>query len=513
MSPTALIIGAGPVGLTMAAELMRLGVPVRIIDKAAARTDKSKALVIWSRTLELMDRMSCADDFIRAGVRVTGANIAAGGPGGDAIGHVTFDSVDSPHPYALMIPQSETERLMEEHLAARGVRVDRTVELTAFRPREDHVDATLRHADGREEPVRARWLLGCDGAHSAVRHGLGMTFEGETLPSEWILADVHLAGLGDRSHEINLFWHGVGVLAMFPIMPDSGRYRVIADVGDGGGDATEVGNISRTPPTLEQVQALLDQRGPGGVVASAPVWLAAFRINERKVADYRHGNVFLAGDAAHIHSPAGGQGMNTGMQDAFNLAWKLAAVHHGLAAPEPLLSSYSTERSAVGRQVLADAGRLTALAIMRNRAAQVIRNHVAALAFGVPCSPLPGIMADKLTELAIGYPESPLTVRRRIGHAPSDPAPGSRAPISGSPESRIGARDGLDAVRFVLCATDDEQARAFVRDHAAFVSQQIRPPFADGGLWLVRPDGYVSMAVKQGEWSALDAFVRLFAAK
>ena len=143
---------------------------------------------------------------------------------------------------------------------------------------------------------------------------------------------------------LTVTWHSEGVLALFPITED--RYRVIADTGNATSDAR------RSDPTLEEIQAVLDRRGPGGIKATAPIWLAAFRINERKVADYRDGRVFLAGDAAHIHSPAGGQGMNTGMQDACNLAWKLALVCHGGCAEAPLLDSYSLERSAVGDEVL-----------------------------------------------------------------------------------------------------------------------------------------------------------------
>ena len=154
----------------------------------------------------------------------------------------------------------------------------------------------------------------------AVRHGLGMQFEGDTLPSDWILADVHLDGV-PKPDEVGVFWHATGTLVMFPIAP--GRYRVIADVEDAHGGAT-----GRTRQ-LKTSKAVIDTRGPGGITASASIWLASFRINERKVADYRAGRVFLAGDAAHVHSPAGGQGMNTGMQDACNLAWKLALIMPG----------------------------------------------------------------------------------------------------------------------------------------------------------------------------------------
>jgi 2-polyprenyl-6-methoxyphenol hydroxylase-like FAD-dependent oxidoreductase len=355
MTSQVLVVGAGPVGLTLAAELKRYGVSVRIVDKASSRTDKSKALVVWSRTLELLARAGCAEAFVAAGCKVVAVNLNAGGR---PLGRVTFDAVDSPYPYALMLPQSDTERLLEEHGAALGVTVEREVELTTFVADGEGATAELRHADGRIETVRADWLVGCDGAHSAVRHGLGFTFEGDTLRSDWVLADVHLAGVPVPSSELAMYAHAEDVLALFPIAP--GRYRVIADVGD-------TGAAPPAEPTLDEVQALLDRRGPGGIAASDPIWLSAFRINERKVKSYRAGRVFLAGDAAHVHSPAGGQGMNTGMQDAFNLAWKLAMAARGVAG-ERLLASYDAERSAVGDMVLRNAGRLTAAATMKEPA-------------------------------------------------------------------------------------------------------------------------------------------------
>ena len=174
----------------------RFGVAIRIVDKSAQRTDKSKALVLWSRTLELIDRMGCGEAFVDAGFKVNAANIVAGSR---TVAHVRLDLIDTPHPYALMLPQSETERLMEQHLNTCGVQVERQVELVRFVLGADMVTATLRHADGREETLQAAWLIGCDGAHSAVRHGLGMQFEGDTLPSDWILADVHLAGAASRT--------------------------------------------------------------------------------------------------------------------------------------------------------------------------------------------------------------------------------------------------------------------------------------------------------------------------
>ena len=177
----------------MAAELSRYGIPIRIIEKAPQRTDKSKAIVLWSRTLELLDRTGSGQKFVAAGFKVTGANIIAGD---QQIAHVHLDEVKTPHPYALMLPQSDTERLLDEHLNTYGVKVERQVELVKFTPAADKVSATLRHVDGHEETIEVAWLIGCDGAHSTVRHGLNLAFEGDTLMSDWMLADVHLTMFG-----------------------------------------------------------------------------------------------------------------------------------------------------------------------------------------------------------------------------------------------------------------------------------------------------------------------------
>jgi 2-polyprenyl-6-methoxyphenol hydroxylase-like FAD-dependent oxidoreductase len=487
MNQNVLVVGAGPVGLTMAAELARYGVPVRVIDKAGARTDKSKALVLWSRTLELIDRMGCSASFVEAGMKATASNIIAGGR---QIAHIRLDPVETPHPYALMLPQSETERLMEQHLNALGAQVEREVELTRFAAENDRVVAVLRHPYGHEETVEPAWLIGCDGAHSAVRHGLGMQFEGETLPSNWVLADVHLAGVRTPPDEMDMYWHSDGVLALFPITRD--RYRIIADVGDAQAGAHQ------SDPTLEEVQALLDRRGPGGIEASSPIWLAGFVINERKVADYRAGRVFLVGDAAHIHSPAGGQGMNTGMQDAFNLAWKLALVGRGLADPKPLLDSYSIERSEVGRQVLANAGHLTAIAIVKGGLLQELRNHVASLIFGL--SPVRRAMTNTLTELSIGYPHSPLTQAGR--HVRSGPVAGARAPVLGV-DPPVGSGD---TPYFALFAHASPACAALIARHRDLLEPEPRPSFGEDGIWLVRPDGYVALAAAGNEPDKISAY-------
>ncbi len=479
-----LIAGAGPVGLTLATELARYGVSVRIIDKNAARTDKSKALVVWSRTLELLDRAGCAEAFIAAGRKVVGANVIHGSKD---IGRIDLTGVESPYPYALMLPQSDTERLLEAHLATLGIQVERSTELTDFVAAESAlvdggggVTATLRHADGGTETVVADWLVGCDGAHSVVRHKLGMSFAGDTLDDEWILADVHVAGLDTPENELALYWHADGILAFFPIGP--GRFRIIADLGPPETEHPQ-------EPPLSQVQALVDRRGPGGVTLTDPVWLSAFRINERKVEHYRADKIFLAGDAAHIHSPVGGQGMNTGMQDAFNLAWKLALVESGQAGPERLLESYSAERSPIGTQVVTNTGRMTSLATLRSHTAQSARNFVASLVFGL--APVRRAMAAAVTELSIGYAHSPLNGPSRHCH----PAPGERMPPQPG-EPPVGAGD---TPRFALFAAPSEATAALLRQCAELLEPALRAPLTAEASWLVRPDGYVAAVAAPGD--------------
>jgi 2-polyprenyl-6-methoxyphenol hydroxylase-like FAD-dependent oxidoreductase len=487
-----LITGAGPVGLTLASEMARYGLRVRICDQNARRTDKSKALVVWARTLELMNRLDpgLTARFIESGLIVREAEIFSGGK---EIAHVDITAAESPYNFALMIPQSETERLLEEHLASLGVQVERAVKLTRFQGDAASVAFTLLHNGSREEMAEASWLVGCDGAHSTVRHGLGMEFQGDRLLSDWILADIHLRGVSGQP-AIKIYWHADGGLVLFPM--GGSRYRVIADVGESSGS---IGEGSRPTPTLEEIQQVLDVRGPGGIGVADPVWLASFTINERKVSEYCSGRVFLAGDAAHIHSPAGGQGMNTGMQDAFNLAWKLALVSRGISPSEPVLSSYSVERSAIARKVLEVTGRATTLLVMKGNVKQTIRNHVASLVLGL--APVTHTMANTLTEIAVGYAESPLNAES--AESRHGPRPGQRAPIRKG-EPAIGSGN---LPRFALCAEDSPMVRSLLSKYPLLVEDSPRQPFHEGGLWLVRPDGYVALSTKGDAVNLVDAYL------
>jgi 2-polyprenyl-6-methoxyphenol hydroxylase-like FAD-dependent oxidoreductase len=483
-----LIAGAGPVGLAMAADLARYGVAVRLIEKSPERTDKSKALVLWSRTLELMDRMECTAPFLTTGKKVTAVNVTAGK---EPIAKITVDGVRTPHPYALMMPQCDTEELLGDFLTSLGVKIERNIELTDFVASADGVTSTLRHLDGTEEMFESGWLIGSDGAHSTVRHKLGMEFAGETMPSSWVIADVHLSDV-PNPEEISIAWHAEGILAVFPI--SGTRYRVIADAG-----IVQTG-AAPADPTLEDVQSILDVRGPGGITVSDPIWLTRFTINERKVSNYRSGRVFVMGDAAHIHSPAGGQGMNTGIQDAFNLAWKLAMVSRGLGDEESLLGSYSAERSPIADDVLKGAGIGTEIALMRGDFKQAIRNRITSFIFGL--SPVKKKMADVLTELSIGYPKSPLNGGG--GYAGAGPKEGERAPVDVE-QTCVGAGD---TPRFALFAGEDDGGGSqLIARYPSLLEPALREPFHQDGLWLVRPDGYVALATRPNRWDEVARYL------
>lgn len=357
-----LVVGAGPTGLTMASELRRQGVDCRVIDKTETRSQFSKALGVHARTMEVFFHIGIIDKVLSSGWSIYGTNLYYGGK---RLVHLDFGELESPYPFVLMIPQSETERVLDEHLNSHGGKVERVTELVTFQQSSSEVIAKVKRAgDDREEEIRCQWLVACDGSHSTVRHTLNVSFEGAAYEELFATADVQV-GWSLPEDEMHAFFSPDGALVFFPF--GNHRYRIIAtvDPARAKGDA----------PTLEEMQTLINERGPQGAKISDPRWLTWFKIHRRSINQYRHGRVFLAGDAAHIHSPIGGVGMNTGIQDAYNLAWKLALVVKG-KADQRLLDSYQDERHPVGQAVLKGTDMATKVATLRHPVAQQIRNHV-----------------------------------------------------------------------------------------------------------------------------------------
>ncbi len=425
----ALVVGAGPTGLTMAAELARHGLRCRIVEQLEAPSVLSRALVVQARTLEVFDDLGIADRAVELGRKVEALNVV--GPGGTRarVPMQAFSWLETRFPFMLMLPQDATEALLTEHLGTFGVKVERGLALEDFRQEAGGVEATLKRADGQVERVRARWLLGCDGARSRVRKGAGIPFEGETYDDACVLADVHVEwSLGQG--ELCLIPSTRGVMAAFP-MPGERRFRLFAVMPR---DMLPEGDET-APFTLEEMQALVDRMVPVPTRLSEPRWMTRYRLHRRGVPHYRQGHVFLAGDSAHIHSPAGGQGMNTGIQDAYNLAWKLALVSRG-HAPESLLDTYEQERHPVGQKLLEGTDRLFGMLARGGTAARLLRAYVVPrIARRVLGSRFAQRrMTRFVSQLAIHYRNSPLSTERIWGEEAGGvrleegPAPGEYVP-------------------------------------------------------------------------------------
>jgi 2-polyprenyl-6-methoxyphenol hydroxylase-like FAD-dependent oxidoreductase len=397
-----LIVGAGPTGLVLAGQLARLGVSFRVIDKSPHPSTTSKAIGLQYRVSEVLDWMGLTDQFRTRGVTLTagvscyvkGAKLLTLRPGrlNARVGRDAFV------PRALIIPQSETEAILGESLCERGGRVEWGTGFVDFNHVPGAVVSRLRRADGTETVVRSKYLVSCEGAHSLIRKQARFSFEGKTYPMKFFMADVELDWHYGRD-EVHAWMHPDGVLAAMA-MPGHNRWRLMIDSGKAvGGGPAEV--------TLQLVQEILAARtGERDARAVNPTWLTEFKINCRMVDRFRNRRVFLAGDAAHIHSPSGGQGIVTGVQDAYNLAWKLGAVLRD-GAPDRLLDTYGEERLPVAREVLRATDRNTNVFFATTTLTRLLRDHVILPVLRLP--PMQERLVREMSQLDKNYRASSLS--------------------------------------------------------------------------------------------------------
>ena len=357
-----LVIGAGPSGLTLAASLVKQGVATTVVDRQAAGANTSRAAVVNARTLEVLDDLDVARRLVKEGIHAPRFTIR---DGRRTLIPVDFSVLPTDYPYSLMVPQATTERLLLERLTELGGTVLRPKTLASLIQDADGVTATFD--DG--ELIRAHYVVGADGMHSIVREQAGIGFEGGAYQESFTLADVRLRGEAPPD-EVILFWAKAGLTVVAPLPGDI--YRIVAPVAD-----------APEEPSAAFVQQLLDERGLGAgrMVVTDVVWGSRFRIHHRVADTYRAGRLLLAGDAAHVHSPAGGQGMNLGIQDGVALAGALAAVLAG--ASDSVLDEYNATRRPIAHQVVEMTDRLTRLATLP-RAARPIRNTAIGLIGRVP---------------------------------------------------------------------------------------------------------------------------------
>jgi 2-polyprenyl-6-methoxyphenol hydroxylase-like FAD-dependent oxidoreductase len=494
-NPPVLIVGAGPTGLVLALWLTRMGVKLRIIDKTAEPGTASRALAVQVRTLEFYRQLGIADEVIAAGVKIEGLNLWVAGQRAARVPLGRIGQGQSPYPFVLVYPQDAHERLLVERLAESGIEVERQTELIGFEEHDDGVRALLRHADGREEICEAAYLAGCDGARSTVRERLQIGFPGGTYEHVFYVADVQAAGPAING-ELHVDLEEADFLLVFPLQ-GAGRIRLVGVVSEPGADAQRQLTFDDVKGVaLEQLKLQVDEVN----------WFSTYHVHHRVANKFRRGRAFLLGDAAHIHSPVGGQGMNTGIGDAVNLAWKLAAVVQGTATAS-LLDSYEPERIGFADRLVATTDRLFTLVTKRGKLARLVRTqvvpHVVPWLFRLPA--MRRFLFRTTSQIGVSYRDSPLS-QGTAGTVHG----GDRLPW-------VETNDGKD--NFAPLASLDWQVHVYgdprpeLEDTCAELRLPLhhftwQPPMRKAGLqpgalYLVRPDGYLALAAADGNPAAL----------
>ncbi|GAA5138372.1 FAD-dependent monooxygenase [Pseudonocardia adelaidensis] len=447
------MVGAGPAGLLLAGDLATAGVRVTVLERRLHESNLTRAFVVHARTLEQLDARGLADRLLGTGTKVDHFRL---------FGRVSVNlaPLRSRYPFMLVTPQYEVEKVLGERALAAGVDLLRGADVHHVRQTADHVEVTYTDSDGAERTVRAAYLVGADGHHSVVRSKLGLAFPGKSVAQSLVLADVRMTD--PPTEQLTVDGNAAGFCFVVPF--GDGWYRII--VRDRRKELPD-----DAPAELGEIQWVAKQVFGTDFGVHDPRWMSRFHSDERQAERYRVGRVFLVGDAAHVHSPAGGMGMNTGLQDAADLGWKLAAAVQGRGG-EQLLDTYQDERHPVGRMVLRMSGGLLRAALLRSPLARRIRNVVFPAAFALP--PIGALVRMKQSGIGIAYG------RRRGEHR----LVGTRAPdVTALDGTRL--YEALRGGRFVLVAPPGFAVPDGVVAHVV--------PGTDTAL-LVRPDGYVAWA-------------------
>jgi 2-polyprenyl-6-methoxyphenol hydroxylase-like FAD-dependent oxidoreductase len=481
-----LIVGAGPTGLVLALWLTRLGVRVRIIDKTAEPGTTSRAMAVQARTLEFYRQVDLADVVVEAGVKVVAANLWVGGARAARLPLGRLGEGLSPFPYALTYPQDAHERLLIERLDALGVHVERRTELLRFDQDAERVRAVLKRPDDSEEVCEATYLAGCDGARSTVREALATGFPGGTYSGLFYVADVTAAGPA-ADGDIHVDFEEADFLAVFPLK-GAGRVRLIGPVTwEPGHEPRELTFNDVGERAIRNLKMTVAQVN----------WFSTYHVHHRVAARFREGRVFLLGDAAHVHSPVGGQGMNTGIGDAVNLAWKFAAVLNG-GARDNLLASYEPERIAFARRLVATTDRIFTLVTKQGFVARLVRTRLVPLITPVlfRLTSVRRFFFHTVSQIGVNYRNGPLSAGAagavrggdRLPWVQTEPGQDNFAPLTSLTwqvhvygEPPPGLTDACAELQLPLHLFAWRQAMrlAGLRRRA---------------LYLVRPDGYVGLA-------------------
>jgi 3-(3-hydroxy-phenyl)propionate hydroxylase len=503
-----LIVGAGPTGMTAAIELRRAGIDVRIIDKSDHPAPYSQALVVQARTLEQMQRYGIAAKAIARGRKLKNATVWSEGKD---IFSLAFDRIPSRYRFLLFIPQRETEVLLNEHMESLGVKIERKTEFISFAQQNGNVSAVLGLPDGAKEAISPRWIIGCDGAHSTVRQQAQIPFEGGGVGLSFFLGDFEIDGPDAPADGLLIHWHKGNVVFMGRLSDKITRVIVALHQEQGSGDERDE---QKRKLSIKDFQDPIDSAGIRLKIRSSD-WMTPFHVNDLQAQHYRAGNVFLAGDASHIHSPIGGQGMNTGIQDAANLCWKLAAVARG--AEDRLLDSYEEERSPVGRALLKCTERGLKMATESGWLVEHIRDAILPIVSGLP--PIQKSILGFVSETAIEYRSSSI-VSDHVGDGSL--RAGDRMPdltLAHNEDRTTLLADWTDGKHLVLLlgATDPEFGEftnyfthaSIIHFHASDLDEEgHRLLGVEKKVLIVRPDGYIGFRGSIKKRDDFEAYAR-----
>jgi 2-polyprenyl-6-methoxyphenol hydroxylase-like FAD-dependent oxidoreductase len=497
-----LIAGAGPTGLVLALWLQRLGVRVRIVDKVAEPGTTSRALVLHARTMELYHQIGIAEGVVGQALRFAAVNLWVRGNKRARIALGDIGAGVSPYPYMLIFPQDQHERFLIERLRENGVQIDRPTEVFRFEERGDHVAVKLKQADGSDETCEAAFLAGCDGARSVVRECLHTGFPGGTYQHLFYVADVEATG-PVMNDELHLALDQAEFLAVFPLRGKE-RVRLIGTVDQASEthDSLEWKDLSRS--VIERL----------GIDVKRVNWFSTYHVHHRVAAHFRAGRTFLLGDAAHIHSPVGGQGMNTGIGDAANLAWKLAAVLQG-RADHGILDTFEPERIAFAQRLVATTDRAFRLVISDGPLARFVRLHVVprVLPLLFSMNVTRRFMFRTLSQTAIEYRRSSLsagvagTIRGgdRLPWIKLDPSPAGHpdnfAPLVSLDWQAHVYGDVAPAIAGV-CKATRLPLHSFPWQQAMHSAGLVR-----NAIYLIRPDSYVGFADPEANAAKLQQYL------
>lgn len=520
--PDVLIVGAGPTGLMMACQLARLGIPFRIIEKNQGPNRQSRALAIHAASMEIFSQLGIADQFEERGKQVRAVNYLVKGKVEKRIPLSEFGRGLTQFPFLLVLEQSKTEKLLVAFLENMHCKIEWETELVNFSQHADGVNVSARHTTRGEEKIVVKWLVGADGAKSKVRQILNIPFGGETYPVDLFVLDCKVSW-PLQEDEMYIAFSDFSFAGFFP-MPE-GRCRVIGFVPENVGTKDNI--------AFDDVSNKFAERMQMDVKLSDPDWISTYRSHHRYVSEFKSGRCFVAGDAAHIHSPVGAQGMNTGLQDAFNLAWKLAFVLQGKAKTS-LLSTYQEERLPFARQLVKTTDNAFSVTVSKNSAIKFMRMYVAPriLAGVLKIKFIERLIFKTISQIGMSYANSAISQSEAAGKFSSDaPKPGERLPFV-EIENNLGKGvniqqqvNGLSFHLFLFSGTVDIQVSKVVefvhRYNGTITLEPIllansnRKAYKAFGvkntaIYLVRPDLHIAFRSGTLDTKALEIYLNSF---